>query len=76
MLISKKYKMTIQLLLAIFLVFIGVVLLFMGFFATPVGEIHHSVLVGYGEVSTFAGSLLGIDYAYRLKKVLDNDAKS
>lgn len=28
----------------------------------PVGEIHNSVLVAYGEISAFAGSVFGIDY--------------
>lgn len=28
----------------------------------PVGEIHNSVLVAYGEISTFAGSLFGFEY--------------
>ena len=37
-------------------------LLFCGFWVAPVGEIHNSVLVAYGEISTFAGSLLGFEY--------------
>ncbi|KDS39087.1 hypothetical protein M092_1025 [Parabacteroides distasonis str. 3776 D15 iv] len=37
----------------------------MGLWMPPRGEIHSSVLVAFGEVSTFAGALLGVDYKYR-----------
>ena len=30
-----------------------------GFVAVPTGEIHHSVLIAFGEILTFAGSLQG-----------------
>ena len=42
-------------------------LLFMGFWCSPAGEIHNSVLVGFGEVSTFSGALFGVDYSYKYK---------
>ena len=45
----------------------GLLLLFMGFWCSPVGEIHGSVLVGFGEVSTFSGALFGVDYSYKRK---------
>lgn len=57
----------IQLLIAASLCLAGIVLLFLAFYSPPVGEIHSSVLVAYGETLTFAGSLLGIDYHYRYK---------
>jgi len=56
-----------QLLIAILLTVAGLVLLFLGFFFAPQGEIHHSVLVAFGEVSTFAGALFGVDYSYKVK---------
>ncbi len=65
--LSKETKLTIQVCLAIILIIVGVILLFLGFGADPYGEIHDSVLVAYGEVSTFAGSLLGLDYTYKYK---------
>lgn len=65
---NKKKKLTFQLILGAFLVVVGVVLLFLGFYAPMVGEIANSVLVAYGEVSTFAGSLIGIDYHYRFRE--------
>lgn len=64
---GKKIKLSIQLALGVILVITGVVLLFLGFYAVPVGEIANSVLVAYGEVSTFAGALIGVDYSYKFK---------
>lgn len=65
----KKYWSTLncQLLVAVLLSLAGVVLLFMGFWCSPRGEIHNSVLVGFGELSTFAGALFGVDYSYKYK---------
>ena len=34
----------------------------------PLAEIHHSVLIAFGEILTFSGSLIGIDYKYRYKE--------
>lgn len=64
---QKKTKLNIQLGLGVLLVIVGIVLLFLGFYAPEVGEIANSVLVAYGEVSTFAGSLIGVDYSYKFK---------
>jgi hypothetical protein len=43
-------------------------MLFCGIYISPLGQIHESLLVGFGEVATFAGSLMGIDYHYKMKK--------
>ena len=56
-----------QLFIAVLLSLAGVVLLFMGFWCSPTGEIHNSVLVGFGEISTFSGALFGVDYSYKYK---------
>ena len=56
----------------------GLVLLFCGVYIAPQGEIHESLLVGFGEVATFAGALFGIDYTYRFRdqsKIPKNDPK-
>ena len=58
---------SIQLITAAVLAIGGVVLLFCGVYITPQGEIHESLLVGFGEVATFAGALFGIDYTYKWK---------
>lgn len=55
----------VRLALAILLVVGGMTLLYMGFWVMPVGEINSSVLVAYGEVMTFVGALIGIDYVAR-----------
>lgn len=63
-----RMGMNIQLAMAMILCVAGIALLFMGFWCSPVGEIHNSVLIGFGEVSTFAGALFGVDYSYRIKR--------
>lgn len=60
-------KLNIQLITAAVLSIGGLVLLFCGVYIDPQGEIHESLLVGFGEVATFAGALFGIDYTYKYK---------
>ncbi|MBQ2291875.1 MAG: hypothetical protein II248_06955 [Paludibacteraceae bacterium] len=61
-------KKNIQLIISVVLVFFGCVLLTAGFILPPLAEIHHSVLIAFGEILTFSGSLIGIDYKYRYKE--------
>ena len=61
-------KLELQLIAAFVLSIGGLILLFCGIFIDPQGEIHSSLLVAFGETSTFAGALFGIDYVYRRKK--------
>lgn len=60
----KEYA-NIQLITAAILAIGGMVLLYCGAYIDPQGEIHESLLVAFGEVMTFAGSLMGIDYHYK-----------
>ena len=60
-------KLNIQLITASILSIGGLVLLFCGIYIDPQGQIHESLLIGFGEVATFAGALFGIDYTYRFK---------
>ena len=60
-------KLTVQLLCALVLVVVGCFLLILGFFAPPMGEIHSSVLIAFGETLTFVGALFGVDYHYKYK---------
>ena len=60
-------KNDLQLIIATVIIFAGVVLLFISFYTPPRGDISNSVLVSFGEISTFAGSLLGMDYHYKNK---------
>ena len=58
-------KFTIQLITAAVLSLGGLILLFCGVFIDPEGQIHESLLVAFGEVATFSGALMGIDYVYK-----------
>ena len=57
----------IQLITAAVLSIGGLALLFTGVLIEPQGEIHETLLVAFGEVATFAGSIMGIDYYYKIK---------
>ena len=63
-----KQHPDIQLITAAILSLGGLLLLFCGVFIEPEGQIHESLLIGFGETATFAGALFGIDYAYRRKQ--------
>ena len=58
----------IQLVTAAVLSIGGLVMLFCGVYIDPLGQIHESLLIGFGEVATFAGALFGIDYTYKFKQ--------
>ena len=58
----------IQLVTASVLSIGGMVMLFCGIYIDPLGELHESLLIGFGEVATFAGALFGIDYTYKFKQ--------
>lgn len=67
--LTMKKKMTIQLWLGVFLAVMGCILLWVGLFLPPMGAIHASVLTAIGEVFTFSGALIGIDYSYKYKSI-------
>ncbi len=60
-------RLTVQLTMAVLLTMSGIVLLFCGFWIDPRGEVDNSVLVAFGEISTFAAALFGVDYSYKLR---------
>lgn len=64
---TKETKTRHQMLLAFAVVSMGVLLVFVSFSVPPTGIIDASVLAAFGEMLTFAGSLIGIDYHYRYK---------
>jgi len=66
-------KNLIQLVIAAVLTFAGIGLLYLGALIDPQGQIHETVLVAFGEVATFAGSIIGIDYHYKTKYNHDNN---
>ena len=63
-----KNLINIQLITAAILSVGGLVMLFLGVYIEPEGQIHESLLIGFGEVATFAGALFGIDYVYKKRK--------
>ena len=63
-----KTKLNAQLWLGVVIALAGVALLFWGLLTPPGGKIDSSVLSGFGEVATFAGSLIGVDYHYRFRE--------
>ena len=57
-----------QICLAVMLVIFGVVLISVAFFVPPTGVIDPTVLTAFGEILTFAGAIIGIDYRHRVKE--------
>ena len=68
-----KDRFNIQLITAAVLSIGGLVLLFCGGYIDPQGQIHETLLVAFGEVATFSGALMGIDYTYKHKNQDNHD---
>ena len=64
---KRQTKTNIQLILGATLSVFGMLMLIASFIVPPLGVIHSSILAAIGEVFTFAGCLLGVDYSYKLK---------
>lgn len=60
-------RSTLQIILAISMASFGAVLILTAFFVPPMGTIDASVLTAFGEMLTFSGTVLGIDYKYKNK---------
>ena len=60
-----KQSLNRRLLIAVILTIVGSGLLIAGFIVPPLGIIDSSVLVAFGETSTFVAAILGIDYNYK-----------
>ena len=58
-------KKSFQIVLATGLVAFGVILITAAFAVPPMGIIDPTVLTAFGEILTFAGSIIGIDYHYK-----------
>ncbi|MCR4664434.1 MAG: hypothetical protein K5660_03615 [Paludibacteraceae bacterium] len=57
-----------QLVLAVSMASFGAVLILTAFFVPPLGLIDPTVLTAFGEILTFSGAVLGIDYKYQSKE--------
>ena len=64
---SDKTKLNLRLVVVVILTVVGSGLLIAGFVVPPLGIIHSSVLVAFGETMTFLGGILGVDYNYKYK---------
>lgn len=60
-----KSNLNHRLTIAVILTIVGSGLLIAGFIVPPLGVIDSSVLVAFGETSTFVAAILGIDYNYK-----------
>ena len=65
---STESKHTIQLILSVAMAIFGCAMIVVSFFVDPKGEIHPSVLAAFGEILTFAGAIIGVDYNYKYKR--------
>lgn len=65
----RERKLQIQLVLALILAVFGMLLFVVSFVVPPTGIIDSSVLVAGGEVFTFSGALIGVDYSYKARNV-------
>lgn len=73
--LTENQKMTIQLWLGAVLTIFGIILLMVSFCVPPLGVIDASVLAAVGEVFTFSGALIGIDYTYKYKRFKIKDER-
>ena len=64
---KQERRLAVQLILAVSMAIFGCILIVVAFVVPPTGEIHPSVLTAFGEILTFAGAVLGIDYNYKFK---------
>lgn len=68
-------KLILQLAIAGLVTLVGCGLLIAGFIVPPLGTIDNSLLIAFGEVCSFVGALLGLDYTYRYKLYTYNQKK-
>lgn len=71
---SSNKKLRVQLWLAVLLVIFGCIMIATAFCVPPTGEIHPSVLTAFGEILTFAGAVIGVDYSYK-KQIINRHGK-
>lgn len=73
--LTENQKMTIQLWLGTVLCLFGVSMLIASFAVPPLGIVDSSILAAVGEVFTFSGALIGIDYTYKYKRFKIEDER-
>lgn len=73
---TRKKSLDARLIVAVILTVVGSGLLIAGFIVPPLGVIDSSVLVAFGETSTFVAAILGIDYSYKYQIYKDRTENS
>ncbi|MBR1631326.1 MAG: hypothetical protein IJ680_05660 [Paludibacteraceae bacterium] len=54
-----------KLIIAAVITLFGLLMLTVSFIVPPTGQIDPSVIAAFGEILTFAGTVIGIDYKYK-----------
>lgn len=70
---TKEHKDNIAVTSAIVMLCFGMALTAIGFFVSPVGEVHDSILWILGQALLYAGAIFGV--AYYTKGVIDKQVK-
>lgn len=65
--LKRDTRENIQFIISLLLLVVGIVFLFLGFFAVPVGEIHYTVITVFGMFLTFVGAVWQLDVKYEFK---------
>jgi hypothetical protein len=72
--VLNKRVETIKIYLSVGLMIFGCIMVMCGFWVAPMGIIDNSVLIIFGEISAFVGSVFGINMVYSTKhKQLENE---
>ena len=67
----KTRKALVQFAAAYVLTLLGIGLMAAGMLLPPLGYIDPTVLTAFGEIATFAGAMMGMDYHYRSRNSED-----
>jgi hypothetical protein len=54
----------VKLITGCLLFILGMVLVVLGFYAVPIGEVHTSIITILGIACTYAGAVLGFDFTF------------
>lgn len=66
---NAEKRATTQLVFALIMATFGCVMITIAFFIPPSAEIHPTVLAAFGEILSFAGAVIGVDYSYKKKQL-------
>lgn len=64
---EKGSKEIVQFIASLIVLAAGIALIFMGFWAVPIGQIHYTVISTFGVFLSFVGAVWNIDIKYQYK---------